>query len=74
MVKTNKAQRIALKRVYDRGPILPPITREEEAYGYTAVPLTYKQFRRSVRAGWDCIMVHWCNMWLGIEKDGYTHS
>lgn len=20
------------------------------------------------------ILVHWCGMWLGIEKDGYTHS
>lgn len=22
----------------------------------------------------DCIMVEWCGMHLGIEKDGYTHS
>lgn len=21
-----------------------------------------------------CIMVPWCGMWLGIEKDGHTHS
>ena len=22
----------------------------------------------------DCVMIHWCGMWLGIETDGYTHS
>jgi hypothetical protein len=33
-------------------------------------------FRRRARSGFggDYIMIHWCNMWLGIEKDGYTHS
>ena len=35
---------------------------------------TYIQFRRGVAMGSGCIMVHWCNMWLGIEPDGYTHS
>ena len=35
---------------------------------------TYLQFRRSVKHGFDCIMVNWCHMWLGIETDGYTHS
>jgi hypothetical protein len=36
------------------------------------------QFRRRARSagfGRDSyIMIFWCNMWLGIEKDGYTHS
>lgn len=36
--------------------------------------MTYLQFRRTVQAGWDCIMVQWSGMWLGIENDGYTHS
>lgn len=36
--------------------------------------LTYRQFRKTVQSGYDCIMVKWCNMWLGIENDGYTHS
>lgn len=22
----------------------------------------------------DAIVVKWCNMWLAIEADGYTHS
>jgi hypothetical protein len=36
--------------------------------------LTYLEFRRTVSAGFDCVMVRWCGMWLGIEPDGYTHS
>jgi hypothetical protein len=75
MVKTTRAQRVALKRLFDRGPILPRLTDVEKAQGVVAVPLTYKQFRRSVCWGdYDCIMVPWCGMWLGIEADGYTHS
>jgi hypothetical protein len=53
-----KAQRQAIKRVWDR-----------DHQG-----LSYIQFRRSVVQCIDCIMVKWCSMWLGIEKDGYTHS
>jgi len=22
----------------------------------------------------DAIVIRWCNMWLAIETDGYTHS
>jgi hypothetical protein len=36
--------------------------------------MTYPQFRRTVQSGWDCVMVRWSGMWLGIELDGYTHS
>lgn len=36
--------------------------------------LSFLAFRRTVQPGWDCVMVRWCGMWLGIEKDGYTHS
>lgn len=39
-----------------------------------ATPLTYGQFRRTVKQGYDCLMVRWQGMWLGIETDGYTHS
>jgi len=58
MVLTRE-QRVALKRVYDRG----------QNNG-----LTYLAFRRTVRQGYDCIMVPWSGMCLGIERDGYTHS
>ena len=54
----NKAQRIALHRVWMRDP----------------QGMTYLQFRRSVVPARDCAMVQWCGMWLGIEVDGYTHS
>jgi len=62
-----KAQRIALKCVFDRGPIYEQFTRNR---------LTYRQFRRLARPaiGFDCLMVPWCGMWLGIETDGYVHS
>lgn len=36
--------------------------------------VSYRQFRRTVATGWNCVMVPWCGMWLGIEQDGYTHS
>ncbi len=35
---------------------------------------TYKQFRKTVCPNFDYIMVPFAGMWLGIEKDGYTHS
>jgi len=63
MMVLTRPQREALKQVYDR----PIVNRPAE---------TYRQFRRKVRqASYDTnIMVPWCNMWLGIEPDGYTHS
>lgn len=58
MVKLNKAQRQALHKVWQRDN----------------QNLSYLQFRKTVQPGWDCVMVKWCGMWLGIEQDGYTHS
>ena len=57
-MKLTRDQRKALKRKWDR-----------DNQG-----LSYIQFRRTVVHGYDCIMVPWCGMWLGIETDGYTHS
>jgi hypothetical protein len=59
MVTLTKAQRVALHKVWQR-----PIEDKK----------SYKEFRKSVHSGWGCVMVHWCDMWLGIETDGYTHS
>jgi hypothetical protein len=61
-MKLTKEQQRALKNVYQRDPDI--------------VPPTYLQFRRTVRPafGGECVMVQWANMWLGIERDGYTHS
>lgn len=61
MIYLTREQRKALKQVYDRVPL----------------GISYKEFRKSVEPLWDksgCIIVKWCNMWLGIETDGYTHS
>ena len=52
-----KAQRTALKKVFDRT-------------GGT----NYLAFRRTVVQGWGCIMVPVFGMFLGIERDGHTHS
>lgn len=72
----NKAQRVALKRVFDRFPIYPSYNAgpTSNPTSPTSKPLTYMQFRRSVIISRDCAMVQWCGMWLGIEHDGYTHS
>jgi hypothetical protein len=60
-MKLNKAQQVALKRVY---------SREHN-------PVPYLQFRRRCLPafGMDCVMIQVnSGMWLGIETDGYTHS
>ena len=59
MTKLTKQQKLAFYRIYSRDWNKP--------YNYLA-------FRRTVQQGFDCIMVPYCGMWLGIEKDGYTHS
>ena len=62
-MKLTTQQKTALKRVYDR-----TLTFDEPS------TLSYREFRRTVEPGWDCIMVPYGSMWLGIESDGYTHS
>ena len=57
-MKITIEQKIAIKRLYDRN----------------SLGVSYLQFRRTVKRGYDCLMVEWCGMWIGIEKDGYTHS
>lgn len=71
-MRLNKAQLRALKRVFDRGPVWA----QSPAGSCVKYQMTFMQFRRSVQGypGGDCVLVHWCNMWLGIEKDGYCHS
>ncbi len=79
MKKLTREQIEAVKRVYDRTPVYGDTNRAHQNqnigyYGLTQKPNSYLQFRRSVQRGYDCIMVPWCGMWLGIEQDGYTHS
>ncbi len=59
MVKLTREQRLSVFRIWQR-----------DSQG-----LGYREFRKTVKGGtFDCVMVHWCGMWLGIEHDGYTHS
>ncbi len=65
MVKTTRQQRVALYEVWCR-----------RVWNHSN-PLTYREFRKTVQplgAGQGCILVPWAGMWLGIERDGYTHS
>lgn len=74
MVKTTRAQRKALKRIYDRGPIF---AKEIVNHVPLQVVQTYRQFRRTAQPVFcadGAVSVPWCNMWLCIEADGYTHS
>lgn len=63
MVRTTKEQRKAIKRAYDRDG--------------SHRAMTYREFRKTVQPLFGCdgaVLVHWCGMWLCIERDGYTHS
>ncbi len=64
MEKLTRQQVEALKSVYDR------------RHDFWEKPKSYLAFRRTVVVSnlQGCVMVPWCNMWLGIEEDGYTHS
>lgn len=79
MCYLTRAQRVALKRVYDRTSLYRsrktgyPVGKQR-GYGK---PLTYREWRRHVTPtiGMDrCVVVPWCGMFLAIETDGYTHS
>lgn len=55
------------------------ITKEQQqallrVYNRKDLGMSFLSFRRTAVQGYDCVMVQWCGMWLGIEQDGYTHS
>ncbi len=58
MIKLTKAQRKALHKVWLR----------------TDQQVSYTTFRKTVQPGFNYVMVEFAGMWLGIEKDGHTHS
>ena len=61
MVKTTRAQRVALLRLYNR----------------TEKTVSYRDFRKTVLATYflgGCVMVPFSGLWVGIEPDGYAHS
>ena len=71
-----RKQREAIKRIFDRSPLVMRGSGPFRAgLDNVAGPLmTYREFRGTVQHGFDCLMVRWNGMWLGIEQDGYTHS
>lgn len=74
MVKTTRAQREALARLFSRIDARP----EKHEINKKGWIRRYRKFRESVQPYFDgsgCIIVRWCgSMWVGIETDGYTHS
>ena len=65
-MKLTRPQRLALHRVY---------LRVVEAQKPSARKASYLAFRRTV-VPYDaqCVLVPFAGMWLGVERDGYTHS
>ena len=59
-MRITKEQQRALRQVFER----------------TELDMTYLQFRRTAFKAFrdECVMVPWCGMLLGIERDGHTHS
>jgi hypothetical protein len=80
MIRTTRAQREALFKIFQRDfPtwVSPGKRRSRSTGEIEAVPLIqYRKFRDTVvpYLGDDCIMVPRWGMWLGIERNGYTHS
>jgi hypothetical protein len=77
MVRTTRAQREALFRVFQRDfpSWVTPTKRYQTTSCLVDVPsIQYRRFRAKVQPGPGCIMLPWAGMWLGIEPDGYTHS
>ena len=72
MIATTRAQRVAIKRVFDRAPIYATPVAEAMKQ-----PISYRRFRMSVAgtiAMDGAVVLNWAGMWLCIERDGYTHS
>jgi hypothetical protein len=70
MVRMNRQQRVALKRLHDRMVADARPSQEKR------LP-AYREFRRTVKpvfAGDGAVIVQWSGMWVGIEPDGYTHT
>lgn len=80
MVKTTRAQREALFRVFQRdfpNWVSPGKRRTHATNEVVKVPtIQWRKFRAKVQPffGDSCIMIPYAGMWLGIETDGYTHS
>lgn len=88
MTIITRAQRLAIKRVFDRGPLIVEayqvgpehsltIIRMARSALSTEYPIPYRAFRKLAQPAFTndgAIAIPWCGMWLCIEADGYTHS
>ena len=64
---TTKAQRKALRKIHQRILDGQPPSKK---------PVPYRQFRRACAPAFfdGVVMAPFAGMWLGVERDGYTHS
>jgi hypothetical protein len=82
MIVLTKLQRKALFRVFQRDfpswvtPTKRMVRQMDREHPITVPSIQWRRFRAKVCGsfGCDCVMLNWRGMWLGIEKDGYTHS
>ena len=83
MVITTRPQREAIKRVYDRAPIISyhhthtVKSQYAETTAQIETRLSYRGFRARIMPTFGCdgaVTVEWMGMWLCIERDGYVHS
>ena len=81
MIILTRKQREALFKVFQRDfpSWITPFKRYRSGMqlGTDRVPsIQYRRFRKLVQPafGGECVMLPWHGMWLGIERDGYTHS
>jgi len=72
----SKVTNPAMSHVWIHGKVTPIYAESDDIVKdyRLAEEIRYRQFRKTLQQGFDCLMVQWRGMWLGIEKDGYTHS
>lgn len=65
---TSRAQREAMLKLWRR-------VGENALFWPVGVPIrSYRPFRKQFVNHGDFIIGPWCGMWIGVERDGYTHS
>jgi hypothetical protein len=76
MIRTTRAQRVALFRVFQRDfpNWVSPGYRDSLGRNVKVPTIQWRRFRKRLHPGPGCVMIEWRGMWLGIEPDGYTHS
>jgi len=79
-IKTTRKQREALFKIFQRdfpNWVTPTLRRSRIGILYKVPSFQYRKFLKTCTpelGGFGAVMVPWHSMWLGVEKDGYTHS